>query len=201
MVEEGWGVSCGLSKVLLWALWIKKMKRLKFLCVPSVLQEGSKLQCAWLSFPEIPLHEMGTVGGGTPQPTPSIPLPPVPSRAGGECAGWLIAWGGHLGRAELSLLICVAMRSLTSVFPPTCAREERSIAICLLPAAGREGVGIQLPRHHSIQPRLTASGANWPRLDSCFYRLFALWYWTSALTSPGFSDPSTQTNGVKPTHS
>lgn len=184
------------------------MKRLKFsLCSQCFAGRIKATMCLAV----LPEDSSPWDGNGWRRNPPTHNLPPpshclaVPSRAGGGGGsvqgGWLIAWrrppeedrteppdlGSH---AELDLRVpshlCKGRKEHCHL-SPSCSR--------------RRGVGIQLPRHHSIQPRLTTSGANWPRLDSCFYRLFAPWYWTSALTSLGFSDPSTQTNGVKPTHS
>lgn len=179
------------------------MKRLKFSVFQVFCrkdQSYSGLGCPSL---RLPLHEMGMARGGTAPPT--YPLHPIPSLfqegLGGVQGCWLIAWRRPPGqdRTEPTDLGSHAEREPPCSLPPV---QGKKGDCHLSPFCSRmRGVGIPLARHHSIQPRLMTSGADRPRLDSCFYRLLALRYWTSALTPLGFSDPSTQTNGVKPTRS
>ena len=203
--EDGECPPCGFSKVLLHKFLSshspsfvnKKIKRLKFsLCRKDQSYNG--LGCPSLRFP---LREMGMAGGGTPNPP--IPFPPCSKQGGrGGVGGWLIAWRRPPGedRTEPPDLGSHGELEPPCSLPPVQGKRAALASVC--PSCGRmRGVGIQLPRHHAIQPRLTIAGADRPGLDSWFYCLLALWYWTSALTSLGFSDPSTQIKGVKPTHS
>lgn len=181
------------------------MKRLRFSVFPVFCRKDQSYNGLGCPSLRLPLHEMGMAGGGTP---PIYPLHPIPSLfqeglgvGGGVQGCWLIAWRRPPGqdRTEPADLGSHAEREPPCSLPPVQGKKGD----CHLSSScrRRRGVGIPFPRPHSIQPRLTTSGADRPRLDSCFYRLFALRYWTSALTPLGFSDPSTQTNGVKPTRS